>query len=207
MIKYTQEEIEKYLWNDFKYELIDKYKNVNTPVDIKTQEGYIVPIRINSLKLGYRIRTFGKSNPHTIYNIRLWCKLNNKPFKLCSKIYEDDHKNLKWKCLKDSCGEMFYANWGNIHSGEGCSYCFGRKVGLSNCLATKNPELVKEWHSTKNGDLTPYDITYRSSKRVWWKCNQRHEWETIVSSRSKKENGTGCPICSNKQVLKGYNDI
>ena len=32
------------------------------------------------------------------------------------------------------------------------------------------PELVKEWHPTKNGDWQPQDFTHKSGKKVWWKC-------------------------------------
>ena len=38
------------------------------------------------------------------------------------------------------------------------------------------PELVKEWHPTKNGDLTPRDVTHGSKKKVWWLCQNIHEW-------------------------------
>lgn len=33
-------------------------------------------------------------------------------------------------------------------------------------LAIKNPNLAKEWHPAKNGELTPNDITAGSEKRV-----------------------------------------
>ena len=56
--------------------------------------------------------------------------------------------------------------------------------------------LIKEWHPTKNGKLTPYHITPRSKKKVWWKCSQGHEWGTTVGSRVK---GHGCPICYNER--------
>lgn len=31
-----------------------------------------------------------------------------------------------------------------------------------------------------------------------------HEWQSIIYNRVK---GVGCPICANKQVLTGYNDL
>ncbi len=43
-----------------------------------------------------------------------------------------------------------------------------------------------------------------SGKKVWWKCSKGHEWQATVTHRS---NGTGCPICANRQVLIGYNDF
>ena len=71
-------------------------------------------------------------------------------------------------------------------------------------LAYTSPELAKEWHPTRNGELTAADITYGSKQIVWWKCKNEHEWQTSVNNRRR---GEGCPYCSNKKVLPGYNDI
>jgi len=58
-------------------------------------------------------------------------------------------------------------------------------VVKSNCLATVKPELTKEWHPTKNGSLTPYDVVIFSNKKVWWKCPEGddHEWLATIASR------------------------
>lgn len=68
-------------------------------------------------------------------------------------------------------------------------------------LAYADPELTKEWHPSKNGDLTPFDITIGSGKKVWWRCsvNPEHEWEAKVLNRGK---GTGCPFCSGNRASK-----
>ena len=65
---------------------------------------------------------------------------------------------------------------------------------LSNCLATLNPELAKEWHPTKNGKLTPFDVSIGSNKKVWWKCDKGddHVWKVSVNSR----NNSDCPFCT-----------
>lgn len=34
-------------------------------------------------------------------------------------------------------------------------------------LATVNPKLAAEWHPTKNGDLSPDQVTAGSGKKVW----------------------------------------
>jgi hypothetical protein len=60
-------------------------------------------------------------------------------------------------------------------------------------MATTHPALVAEWHPTKNGDLTPADVFAGSGRKVWWLCEEGHEWEAIGSSRTW---GTGCPICA-----------
>ncbi|PEQ44872.1 zinc-ribbon domain-containing protein [Bacillus cereus] len=69
---------------------------------------------------------------------------------------------------------------------------------MENSLAIRNPELAKQWHETKNGTLTPYDVTRSSSKRVWWKCNEGHEWETSVNNRAY---GSGCLYCLRNNKL------
>ncbi len=67
-------------------------------------------------------------------------------------------------------------------------------------LAETHPEIAKQWHPTKNGDLMPSNVSFGSRKKVWWKCDKGddHEWETLVSSRSS---GKNCPICSNQKVV------
>ena len=63
---------------------------------------------------------------------------------------------------------------------------------------------MAEWNYEKNGDLNPLELTAFSNRKVWWKCEKGHEWEAKIQNRS---NGTNCPYCSGKQVLKGFNDL
>lgn len=73
-----------------------------------------------------------------------------------------------------------------------------------NDLATVNPDLAAEWHPTKNGPLLPSQVTYGSSKKVWWLGKCGHEWEKEVCERSK---GHGCPVCSGRLIQPGINDF
>ena len=61
------------------------------------------------------------------------------------------------------------------------------------------PELVAQWHPTKNGDLRPEDFTRGSDKKVWWQCSEGpdHNWRAVVKSRTR---GVGCPCCSRRLV-------
>ena len=120
-------------------------------------------------------------------------------------------KKVWWKCSK---GHEWMAIISSRVNGNGCPFCSGKKVLEGyNDLATTNPELASEWNYDKNKDLTdkkgntistPKQITSGSSKKVWWLGKCGHEWKTSIVSRV---NGTGCPICANIQVLKGYNDL
>ncbi len=66
------------------------------------------------------------------------------------------------------------------------------------------PQLMKEWNFEKNVEFDPTKLTIGCETKVWWKCNNGHEWQTDICHRS---NGTGCPYCSNRKLLKGYNDL
>lgn len=66
--------------------------------------------------------------------------------------------------------------------------------GSSASLAERHPEIAAQWHPTKNGDLTPADVTYGSAKRVWWQCSEGHEWVNTVNSRTGR--GRGCWCCA-----------
>lgn len=77
-------------------------------------------------------------------------------------------------------------------------------TGLKENNVLTNPILAKEWNYKKNGLLNPKFITLGSRFKVWWKCSNGHEWQATIASRS---NGAKCPICSNQQILPGYNDL
>ncbi len=111
------------------------------------------------------------------------------------------NKKVWWKCNKGDDHEWRTSVTHRAVKGTGCPICSNKKIVASNCLATLNPELAKEWHPTKNGNLTPYMVGVGSNKSVWWKCSKGddHEWKAIIISR---HNGTGCPICSNQKVVK-----
>ena len=112
---------------------------------------------------------------------------------------KNSSKKVWWKCDKGNDHEWNARINNRINHNAGCPICSGYKVVLSNCLATTNPKLAKQWHPIKNGTLTPYDVG-SSMKKVWWKCSKGddHEWKASLDSRIK---GIGCPICSNRKVV------
>ncbi len=52
-------------------------------------------------------------------------------------------------------------------------------------FAALYPDIAKEWHPTKNGDLTPENCKPGSHRKVWWICKQDHEWEANLNNRRK----------------------
>lgn len=77
------------------------------------------------------------------------------------------------------------------------------EVGVDD-LATMYPEILKKWDFEKNIDISPYEVLPKSSKKVWWKCEKGHSFEARIAQITT---GGGCPYCTNKKVLRGYNDL
>lgn len=48
-------------------------------------------------------------------------------------------------------------------------------------------------------------INEKSRRNVWWKCGKcGYEWKSVVNARIK---GTVCPVCADRAVLTGHNDL
>jgi hypothetical protein len=117
---------------------------------------------------------------------------------------------LKLKCR---CGRDFQTNKRHFENGKTvCNICNGMPENIGEIsLAEKCPESLKLWDYEKNDD-TPYDISYASNQKRWFKChNNIHESEyKLIGGFSS---GNRCSICSRqlkesrlattlKQVLK-----
>ena len=108
-----------------------------------------------------------------------------------------------WKC-KD-CGREWNTLISTRSGGSKCPYCSGY-IFLKgfNDLQTTHPEIASEW-SEKNLPLKPDEVNAKSRKNVWWKCRKcGNEWKSVVNARVK---GTVCPVCAEREVLAGYNDL
>lgn len=71
-----------------------------------------------------------------------------------------------------------------------------------NLLQLKNPDLAKQWHPSKNGNLTPNDVSSGSGIKAWWICKENHEWEGVINSRNR---GVGCPYCAGQKSTEKRN--
>jgi hypothetical protein len=121
-------------------------------------------------------------------------KKHNNPY----DVTANSGKKAWWKCSK--CNKSWEAKIVQRNNRCGCS-CDSEQRCLHNFKQTKlrnvgslfdnNPKLAKEWHPTKNGSLTPNDITSGVDYKVWWLCPTcGHEWKATVVHR---KNGVGCP--------------
>jgi len=68
-------------------------------------------------------------------------------------------------------------------------------------LSVTHPELAKEadgWDAKT--------VTAGSGKKMSWKCPIGHTYISAIGLRART-NGTGCPICSGRKILVGFNDL
>ena len=108
-----------------------------------------------------------------------------------------------WKC-KD-CGREWNTLISTRSGGSKCPYCSGY-IFLKgfNDLQTTHLEIASEW-SEKNLPLKPDEVNAKSRKNIWWKCSKcGNEWKSVINARVK---GTVCPVCAEREVLAGYNDL
>lgn len=118
-----------------------------------------------------------------------------------SMVTQNNHRYVWWK---GKCGHSWKAKVSNRNNGTGCPYCDGKKV-LSgfNDLESQCPQLITEWDITKN--TVPASETYcNSTKKMWWVCSNGHSWQASVYDRRK---GNGCPVCANRKIIAGVNDL
>lgn len=107
-----------------------------------------------------------------------------------------------WRCKE---GHEWQTLISTRVSGSKCPYCSGIKLLKGfNDLKTRYPMLAQEW-SEKNLPLLPEDINEKSRLNVWWKCGTcGHEWQSVVGTRV---HGGCCPVCADRKVVKGINDL
>ena len=124
-----------------------------------------------------------------------WDTERNAPLKPVDVSYASN-KYVWWLCSK--CHYSWRAKVSNRGVlNRGCPCCASKKlVAGINDLATRNPELAKEWHPTKNGELTPSMVMLGTARKVWWLCPKGHSYLASVLHRG---HGTNCPKCNSRR--------
>ena len=109
------------------------------------------------------------------------------------------HANRAWICSKNHIYKAPVSNRTGVNQ-SGCSICAGKKILVGfNDLATTHPDIANRAHG-----WDPQTTIAFSHKKAEWKCLKGHIWKATVASQSA---GRGCPICANKRVLAGFNDL
>lgn len=113
------------------------------------------------------------------------------------------HRKIWWICEK---GHEWQASVNARSNCRGCPACDGKQVVPGeNDLESNYPHIAAQWHSARNGALTPHDVTVYSNRKVWWICEKGHEYTAYINART--QSNSGCPYCSGHKVLVGFNDL
>jgi hypothetical protein len=99
-------------------------------------------------------------------------------------------RQVWWLCEN---GHWWLASVRDRTRGKKCTVCRELiKRGEQRMIDLK-PELLKEWHPTRNSDLRARDLPANYKGGVWWLCDRGHEWKAAVPCRLA---GKTCPYCS-----------
>lgn len=102
-------------------------------------------------------------------------------------------KRVWWQCEHGHEWESIVAN--RIRQ-ENCPICQKESKLREGSFGVRHPDLINEWHPTKNETLTPFDVLAKSNQKVWWQCEHGHEWQASPNVRYTTK---GCPICRKNQ--------
>lgn len=119
-----------------------------------------------------------------------------------ASVQPHSDKIVDWICKQ---GHVFSAAVKDRSKGRGCAVCSGKQINIgANDLSSTHPEIAAEAYG-----WNPQTVTAGStSKKLKWICNNKHVYEATPAARTRSDGkNTSCPICANKQVLKGFNDL
>ena len=125
--------------------------------------------------------TKNKKNPEDVY-----AGTKQKAWFICPKGHEYEASLVSRTTLRKSRS-------GTPLKKIGCVFCSGKKIGYGNDLQSNFPQIAKEWHPTKNGNLKPSEIFPGTNKKYWWICKNGHSYQANPNHRTSGK--TGCRAC------------
>jgi hypothetical protein len=112
-------------------------------------------------------------------------------------VYAHSKEKAWWICKSDPEHVWEAAICSRVNEKSNCPHCLKlRGSAALPSLLKFDTVLAQQWHPTKNGTLSPADVTAGTHRKVWWQCpgDSNHEWEANVRNRARL--GRGCPFCA-----------
>lgn len=72
-------------------------------------------------------------------------------------------------------------------------------------MGNVHPEIAEQFHPTRNGDLSIFDVTPRSKTPIWWLCDNHGEYQASPDRRASKKRG--CEHCAAEAAAKGQGNM
>lgn len=109
--------------------------------------------------------------------------------------YVDSKTNITCMCMID--GHRWSPRASHLLEGQGCPIC------KSKHKQTSLGEFLKRLKSLENG-ITAVDVYRGMRVKIRFQCKIGHTW---LETPDNILHGRGCPYCSNRKVLVGFNDL
>lgn len=111
------------------------------------------------------------------------------------------HVKIWWKCKKGPDHE-WQAEVYSRNQGTNCPFCSHFRLSVTNVLSAYS-HVARDFHPTKNGDLTPETMLATSVKKVFWLCSVCGlEWK--MSPYWRVVEGVGCRECKRAKKGSGF---
>lgn len=119
------------------------------------------------------------------------------------QVSERTQDSVWWRCA--TCGYEFEASIRLRARGSSCRGCKGTALTPRTSLAAMRPDIAAQLDPELN-DRSADQIHWGSNDEFIWRCDDHgHLWPARVFVRTKQRNG--CPYCTNRWVLEGFNDM
>lgn len=121
---------------------------------------------------------------------------------LPSEISPHSHKIVHWKCEKGHMYEQEISS--KTTQNQNCPYCSNKKIlsGFNDfktwCFTNDRFDLINDWDYRKN-DIAIDDVSFGSNKRVWWKCENGHSYQTQIKYKTSTHFNS-CPECCKNRI-------
>ncbi len=193
---------------DGEVSLEETIKEILRKIDFTMRKNVVVNLDCDEVKIREMYQREIKTSLVNLFPdvSREWHPIKNGNLEPKNFHYGSEFKAW-WKCSKCNYEWQSTIKHRTRKRANGCPACSNQKLVVGrNDLATTHPDLAKEWHPTKNGELTAQDVVSGGNKKYWWQCVKcGYEWSATIVHR--KFSKSGCPLCANKVLVPGVNDL
>ena len=125
-------------------------------------------------------------------------KKNGSYYTRCKVCRKNHNDNEKKKYVKKICSGR------NLCNDINCSHCFNKSFASYDKKTVNRKLKIDCWNHTKNGELTPRDVTKCSGKKYWFQCDVcNHDFDSSLGHVSG--NNRWCSYCANRKLCNDIN--
>lgn len=164
--KLTHKEVKEYI-ESFGYEMLDEYKNSNTKIIIKCQNGHVYKTLFHNFKKGQRCKECQNKNiPYTHKEVKEY--IESFGYELISNTYINCKTKLLIKCPK---GHIYEVSFDNFKRGRRCPYCKLKSKGeekVKEVLEKYNIDFIRQYtrEDCKYTYVIPFDFYIQSMNTI-----------------------------------------